>query len=181
MSNMNGTMQKIAAGLEAAFARRGFAEPSVDDLREAAGVSLRTLYKYAPSREAMVRKALEHRHQRYIAKLFDDLPAPADRALDAILERIAAWMRDEASHGCLFHGAVASAPGDGELRALLERHKTEIAERTATAARLTGREAEISFILEGLAQSWPLQGELALKTARTLLGTLKEKQLSLAV
>ena len=120
-------------------------------------------------------------HYKYIAKLFDDLPAPADRALDAILGRIAAWMRDEASHGCLFHGAVASAPGDGELRALLERHKTEIAERTATAARLTGREAEISFILEGLAQSWPLQGELALKTAKTLLGTLKEKQLSLAV
>ena len=31
---------KIAAGLERAFAARGFAEPSVEDLRDAAGVSL---------------------------------------------------------------------------------------------------------------------------------------------
>ena len=42
---MTDTKTKIAAGLEQAFAARGFAEPSVEDLRDAAGVSLRTLYK----------------------------------------------------------------------------------------------------------------------------------------
>ena len=47
-------MTKIAEGLECAFASRGFAEPSVDDLRDSAGVSLRTLYKYMPSRGDMV-------------------------------------------------------------------------------------------------------------------------------
>ncbi len=57
-SSMRDTATKIAAGLERAFAARGFSEPCVDDLREAAGVSLRTLYKYTPSRDAMVRMAL---------------------------------------------------------------------------------------------------------------------------
>ncbi|WP_280322004.1 TetR/AcrR family transcriptional regulator [Sulfitobacter faviae] len=45
---MTDTKSKIAAGLERAFATRGFADPSVEDLRDAAGVSLRTLYKYTP-------------------------------------------------------------------------------------------------------------------------------------
>ncbi|HBB84680.1 MAG TPA: TetR family transcriptional regulator, partial [Sulfitobacter sp.] len=34
---MTNTKNKIAAGLERAFASRGFAEPSVEDLRDAAG------------------------------------------------------------------------------------------------------------------------------------------------
>jgi AcrR family transcriptional regulator len=169
---MNPTMQKIAGGLERAFASQGFAEPSVDDLREAAGVSLRTLYKYLPSREAMVRAALEHRHERYLSHLFDHLPDDTGRVIPALIERTAEWMRREASHGCLFHGAVASAPEDPELRALLRRHKVEIADRAAKAAGMPEREAEINFILEGLSQGWPVYGErsvdAAMKLARSL-------------
>ena len=56
---MTDMMSKISAGLERAFANRGFAEPSVEDLRDAADVSLRTLYKYTPSRAEMVLAALE--------------------------------------------------------------------------------------------------------------------------
>ena len=92
---MTDTQSKIAAGLERAFAARGFAEPSVEDLRDAAGVSLRTLYKYTPSRAEMVLAALENRQQRYLALVFDDLPqAPAD-ALEAILARVGQWMETE--------------------------------------------------------------------------------------
>lgn len=68
---MIGTREKIAAGLERAFASHGFAEPSVDTLRDAAGVSLRTLYRYMPSRADMVMAALEHRHRRYMAQVLD--------------------------------------------------------------------------------------------------------------
>jgi AcrR family transcriptional regulator len=39
------TATKIASGLEQAFAAQGFAETNVEALRDAAGVSLRTLYK----------------------------------------------------------------------------------------------------------------------------------------
>ena len=66
-------MSKISSGLERAFAARGFAEPSVEDLRDAAGVSLRTFYKYTPSRADMVdpnseplRRLLE-RHKAEVA------------------------------------------------------------------------------------------------------------------
>lgn len=163
---------EIVAGLEQAFVRHGFAKPGVDDLRAAAGVSLRTLYKYYPSREAMILGALEHRHGRYLQRLFDGLPSDPPAALDAILERVADWMRLETSRGCLFHGAVAAVPESAALQDLLERHKGEIARRVAAAVDLCGSEAEVTLILEGLTQSFALNGEDALRAAKRLAGCL---------
>lgn len=171
-STQTATQTAIVTGLEQAFVRQGFAKPGVDDLRAAAGVSLRTLYKYYPSREAMILGALEHRHGRYVKRLLDGLPTDPKEALDAILERVAGWMREEASHGCLFHGAVAAVPESTALRELLERHKGEIARRTAAAVDLRGNEAELTLILEGLTQSWTLNGADALRAAKRLAACL---------
>lgn len=171
---MNATEIKIAAGLEQAFARHGFAEPSVEALRDAAGVSLRTLYKYTPSRDMMVRSALEYRHQRYIAHVFDALPEDCALALTEIIKRVGGWMQQEATHGCLFHAAVASAPHDPELRALLQRHKAEVADRAVTVTGLTGREVDLTLIIEGLTQSWPLYREAAVDSAQRLGQTLSQ-------
>lgn len=171
---MTETGIKIAAGLERAFAEHGFAEPSVEDLRNAVGVSLRTLYKYTPSREAMVRTAIEYRNQRYINQTFENLPEDTNAALLTIIDRVADWMRQEATHGCLVHAAVASAPHDLELLAILQRHKSEVAERVAEITGQTGHEAELTVIMEGLMQSWPLYGEAAVEAARRLCLSLRE-------
>tara|TARA_E500000305_G_scaffold89988_1_gene77125 strand:+ start:166 stop:687 length:522 start_codon:yes stop_codon:yes gene_type:complete len=165
---MTETMQKIAAGLERAFATGGFAEPSVDDLRDQAGVSLRTLYKYVPSRSEMVRAALEHRHQRYLDLLFTDLPADPDSALMEIIDRVAHWMVTEATHGCLFHAAVAAAPNDAALRDLLSRHKFDVAHKVASASNRVGHEVELTLILEGLTQSYTLYGTQAVDAAKQI-------------
>lgn len=170
---MTETMTRIAAGLERAFATQGFAEPSVEDLRDAAGVSLRTLYKYAPSRADMVRAALEHRHGRYLSHVFDSLPDDPHAALPALMERVGSWMSQEASHGCLFHAAVAAAPGDDDLRDLLERHKAEVAVRAAQATGLPDREIELMLIVEGLTQSWPLRHQDAVEGAKRLGAALQ--------
>ena len=102
---MTEMLNKISVGLERAFASRGFAEPSVEDLRDAAGVSLRTLYKYVPSRADMVQAALENRHQRYLSLMFEGLPDGPEDAAEAIFDRVGIWMATETSHGCLFHAA----------------------------------------------------------------------------
>lgn len=70
--------------------------------------------------------------------------------MDAVIDRIAEWMKREASHGCLFHAAVAAAPRDARLLSLLQRHNAEVA---ACAVRVTGlrsREIEPTLIIEGL-------------------------------
>ncbi|KKM14322.1 hypothetical protein LCGC14_1707320 [marine sediment metagenome] len=169
-------MSKISEGLERAFASRGFAEPSVEDLRDAAGVSLRTLYKYTPSRAEMVLAALENRHQRYLTRVFDTLPIEPDQALDAILSRIGMWMETETSHGCLFHAAVAADPGSQPLRALLERHKAEVASRAAAATGLGGSDTALLLIIEGLTQTWPLRGEAAVEAAKHLGHALRSNR-----
>lgn len=165
---MNETMTKIAAGLEKAFSTRGFAEPSVEDLRDAAGVSLRTLYKYTPSRDQMVHVALNHRHLRYLEQIFTDLPADHASAMDEMMERVGLWMQNEASHGCLFHAAVAAAPDDADLRALLEQHKSQVAQQAAIATGLNPAQVDILLVLEGLTQSWPLHRAAAVASAKRL-------------
>lgn len=162
------TMSRIAAGLERAFAARGFMAPSVEDLRDAAGVSMRTLYKYTPSRADMVLAALENRHRRYLVRVFDDLPTEPARALDALMERVGRWMETETSHGCLFHAAVAADPGREALHALLERHKDEVAARAAQVCAPGGCETELLLIMEGLTQAWPLRGDAAVASAKRL-------------
>ena len=165
---MSDMMSKISAGLERAFASRGFAEPSVEDLRDAAGVSLRTLYKYTPSRAEMVLAALETRHRRYLALVFDDLPDAPAEALDTLLTRVGTWMRTETSHGCLFHAAVAADPGNARLHALLQRHKSEVATRAARSCDRPDAATELLVIIEGLTQAWPLRGKDAVDAARRL-------------
>ena len=78
------------------------------------------------------------------------------------------WMAEEAAHGCLFHAAVAADPDSARLRALLQRHKAEVAERAASACGLPGREAELLLLIEGLTQSWPLHGAQAIAAAQRL-------------
>ncbi len=170
---MNKMMTKIAGGLERAFAARGFTEPSVEELRDAAGVSLRTLYKYAPSRDAMVRLALEHRHQRYLSHIFTTPTGSVPQSLEDTLDRVADWMRTEASHGCLFHAAVVSAPTDRSLRSLLERHKAEISQLAASQAGNDVTASDALVIMEGLTQAWPLAKEAALISAKRLAGLAK--------
>lgn len=168
-------MTRIAAGLERAFARNGFSEPSVGDLRDAAGVSLRTLYKYTPSREEMVHAALQHRHGRYLEKVFADLPADPDRALTEIFERVGDWMRSETTRGCLFHAAVASAPQDTRLITLLQEHKAEVARLAVEATGLRGKDVELTLLLEGLMQTWPLCGAKAVEAAVRLGQALRQE------
>ena len=170
---MTDTATKIAAGLERAFVTHGFAEPNVETLRDAAGVSLRTLYKYTPSRDEMVLAALEHRHLRYLNHVFARLPEDGETAFGAIIDRISGWMATEAQHGCLFHAAVAAAPQDGRLVELLKRHKSEVAQRAAKAVHLEDQVTDIAFIFEGLTQSWPLLGDEAMNSAHRLAESLQ--------
>jgi len=100
--------------------------------------------------------------------IFEDLPEAQDAVLDVLFERVGAWMAAETSHGCLFHGAVAADPGSEELRALLARHKAEVARRAAAVTGLDGHEIDLLVILEGLTQAWSLHCDAAVTSAKRL-------------
>ncbi|PAU82354.1 TetR family transcriptional regulator [Halovibrio salipaludis] len=165
---MTNTQEKIATGLECAFAEHGFAEIGVDGLREATQVSLRTLYKYCPSREDMVLTALNHRHTRYLSHLLEGLSEEPQDALEEMLDRIGSWMAANAPQGCLFHSAVAAHPDNTVIRTMLERHKTEVADGMVQATGLASARDELMLIHEGVTQSWPLMQERAIRSAKML-------------
>lgn len=169
MSTMNKTQEKIATALETAFAQHGFAEQGVDALKEATGVSLRTLYKYCPSKEVMITTALEYRHTRYLNTIFNSLNDSASPKAEHIFNQIEFWMSEYAPSGCLFHNAVAAYPNSEALSQLLARHKFEVANQLAQALDLKGYEDELLLIHEGLIQSWPLLGNKALIVANKLV------------
>ncbi|WP_282607228.1 TetR/AcrR family transcriptional regulator [Pelagibius sp. Alg239-R121] len=135
---------KIAARLSSSFATKGFSEPGIDILRRDAGVSLRTLYKYFPSREEMVSGALEHRHQSYLQHLAGD-----DENGDDILEmfhRLGVWLEGSGNNGCLFLNAYAAHPENAPLRDLVARHKSAVRKKFLERLRAAAPDRDQSHL-----------------------------------
>ncbi len=156
---------QIASRLEQAFSLHGFAEPSVAELKTASGVSLRTLYRHFPSKEAMVVGALQHRHSRYLKFLADGEPAPGRESMTHLFQRLATWMHNDAPNGCMSMSAFAAFPCNPLIHDLVKRHKQEMIE---VMARRSGRDdiaRELLLLHEGASAAWPLLEMQAIDSA----------------
>ncbi len=161
---MNSTQTRIAENLDRQFSEMGFATQGVDALRNGANVSLRTLYKYFPSREAMVIGALNYRDTAYSDWIGQDEREGADHVLH-VLVRLSDWLNEVSNSGCLFRNALAAYPESEPIRTAVETHKSHV--RDMFQARLLKVDAtcdvqglsEIMFVLhEGLTESARLVG-----------------------
>jgi AcrR family transcriptional regulator len=177
---MRDTRQRIARDLERSFTEQGFAEPGVAALRADADVSLRTLYKYFPSREAMVVGALEHRDRTYFEWL-DGGPADgADHVLYPLV-RLGDWLAEVANTGCLFLTALAEYPDSDAIRAAVQAHKAKLADEFRVRLQHVAPDrdlddlAEALFLLhEGMTQAarvrgWKRASDVTLRAARAAL------------
>jgi AcrR family transcriptional regulator len=156
---------QIASRLEQAFSLHGFAEPSVAELKTAAGVSLRTLYRHFPSKESMVIGALQHRHLRYLKFLGDGEPDPGIGSITHLFQRLADWMKKYAPNGCMSMSAFVAFPSNPLIHDIVKRHKEEMIE---VMARRSGRDEvarELLLIHEGASAAWPLLGMQAIHSA----------------
>ena len=165
---------QIAADLEIAFSRYGFAEQSVAQLKDHCNVSLRTLYKHFPSKEAMVVGALEHRHQRYLSFLLSDAPSSGIESVLYLFNQLEQWMAQFAPHGCMSVNAVAAFPETPDVVNAVQSHKQQVRD---LFSRQSGREdlADVLFVLhEGVSSAWPVMGkksvDTAMDTVRKLMG-----------
>ena len=162
---MISTKEQIASRLELAFNMRGFAEPSVAELQKAAGVSLRTLYRHFPSKEAMVIGALNHRHDRYLAFLAENEPPPGKDSIIHLFRRLADWMTTYAPNGCLSLNALASHPGNEDVRDSTLRHKEELIKMMARRSGQPTVSKELFLLHEGASAAWPVVGIQAIQAA----------------
>lgn len=172
--------QRIARDLHQQFCEWGFAGLGVEALRKGADVSIRTLYKHFPSREAMIVGALEHRDTAY----FDWLQGGPTQGIDHILHpflRLGDWLEMVSNTGCLFTNAMAEHPDSVAIAHVVKAHKARLEEvfhiRLAHIApqQETGDIANTLFVLhEGMTVVAQLKGPKAatqqtLRAARTIL------------
>ncbi|WP_409439037.1 TetR/AcrR family transcriptional regulator [Psychromonas sp. GE-S-Ul-11] len=168
--------QQIAARLETAFSQHGFAKPSVAQLKNECEVSLRTLYKYFPSKETMIVAALEYRHQRYLAFLLENAPEPGTQCAVHIFKQLELWMHEYAPHGCLSMNAIAAFPDNSLVTAAVQQHKQDV--RIFLGKQSLREESSMALFLlhEGVSSAWPLLGKSAVSAAQqTLLQLLGDE------
>ncbi|WP_051333328.1 TetR/AcrR family transcriptional regulator [Aliagarivorans marinus] len=173
-SNELSIEERIAANLEQLFSQRGFAEPSVAELKAASGVTMRTLYRYFPAKEAMVIGALEHRQQRYLAFLRDGLPEDTHQAVVHIFERLAQWMREAAPNGCMSSHALSAFPDNSAIQQAVTAHKQALLDLLQGLSSQPDIGYQLLIIHEGASAAWPLLGPQAIEHASQLAQTLIE-------
>jgi len=162
---MTSKKEQIASKLEQAFNSRGFAEPSVAELQKAAGTTLRTLYRYFPSKEAMVIGALDYRHDRYFSFLAKNEPPPGKDSIIHLFGRLADWMTVHAPNGCLYLNALTAFPGNSDVRDATVQYKSELIQVMAERSGYEDLAGELFLLHEGASAAWPIVGMPAIQSA----------------
>ncbi|WP_372882783.1 TetR/AcrR family transcriptional regulator [Psychromonas sp.] len=167
--------EEIAASLELAFSQYGFAEPSVAKLKTACNVSLRTLYKHYPSKEAMIVAALAHRHQRYLTFLLEASPADGIEFAVHIFHKLERWMKEHAPHGCMSMNAIAAFPDNAMINKAVKEHKEEVRRFLGEQSHRADLATALFLLHEGVSSAWPVLGKEAITSAQKTLLQLMEK------
>lgn len=163
---------ELASKLEQAFALYGFAEPNVAKLKDYTGTTLKTLYKYFPSKEDMIIGALNFRHSRYIAFLEDGCPSTPKEALNHIFERLAVWLSTFAPRGCLSLQALASYPQNEQIKNAVNEHKREVLLWLNDKLNDKTLSHSVFLLHEGMASAWPTIEQDALTSAKSTLAVM---------
>jgi len=146
----------------------------VAQLKTECNVSLRTLYKYYPSKELMVVGALEYRHQRYLDFLLHKSPPPGIASIIHIFDKLEQWMTEYAPHGCMSTNAVAAFPNDLVIINSVKKHKQEVQQFLGNQSQREDLATAIFLLHEGVSSAWPVLGKVACSAAKTTLLQLLE-------
>lgn len=164
--------EKILAAAEDLYYRKGYAAVGMDELREAAGVSLRRLYTLFPSKNDIVRAVLERKHEEWEsalgARVADAGENPRARLL-AVYSYLEEWFCTDGFRGCAFINAFGELGGTSpevaeivrEHKASFQRYMTELVAETGATASLA---AQLSILAEGAQSTAAISGDAAVAT-----------------
>lgn len=132
--------RRILDAADGCFARRGFHATSMAEICEAAGMSAGNLYRYFPSKEAMI-AALVDAEREETAALFRRIEDSDDplAAITTLLERFLTLTTDAAGHR-LWLEILSEGARNPQIQAVLDRSDAEI---RPALAHLIGRAAAL--------------------------------------
>ncbi|WP_308197007.1 TetR/AcrR family transcriptional regulator [Rhodococcus sp. CH91] len=142
---------RIVEAADALFYSRGFGQVGMDAVRDAAGVSLRALYKEFPSKDELIAAVLAGRHEmwtRGVEAKVDAIDDPAARLL-AVYDFLSDWFGDPDFRGCGFINAF------GELGSANPRVAEVVREHKADFQHYVARLVAEAGAPESLAPSSP--------------------------
>ncbi|CAL9341075.1 MULTISPECIES: TetR/AcrR family transcriptional regulator [unclassified Nocardiopsis] len=179
--------QQIVAAADRLYYTRGFSSVGMDQLRDAAGVSLRRLYQLFPSKDDIVMAVL-HRRRRIWAEGLDEhvnaAGTPREKLL-AVYAFLSDWFCEEDFRGCGFInafaelGAVNSDVADiaREHKLSFQRYLGELVERIGVDSSLA---AQLALLAEGAQTTAAITGQAeaadrAREAAEVLIDAALEK------
>lgn len=149
------TRDRIVATADALYYARGINAVGMDEVRTAAGVSLKRLYAEFPGKEQLVLAVLESRHRQWadgLAQAAAGLDDPRQRLL-AVFDFLEVWFRDETFRGCGFVNAFgelgATSPA---VAAAVREHKQSFQDDIARLAVEAGADESLGLQLALLAE-----------------------------
>jgi AcrR family transcriptional regulator len=141
------------------FATYGYHSVGVDRIKDEAGVSKMTLYKYFPTKEALIEDVLKWRDMYFRQSLEKAVAMAPDckSKIRAMFFWHDAWFRQDEFHGCMFIKASEEFPDPhSPIRLVARQHKEHIRRLLlSTLASAGAKNADelawhLLIVLEGL-------------------------------
>lgn len=163
------TRERVARAAEGLYYAKGYAAVGMDELRSAAGVSLRKLYTLFPSKSAVVAEVLDRKHAEWERGLGNQVSRAAPDArsrLLAVFDYLDGWFREPSFHGCAFINAFGELGGtDASVAQIVHDHKASfqiyIAALVGEAGGSPMLAAQLSILAEGAQSTAAISGNPA--------------------
>jgi len=155
--NEDEARERILSAAEELYYRKGYAAVGMDELRAAAGVSLRRLYALFPAKNDIVAAVLQRKHGEWesslTAAVADAGTDPRDRLL-AVYSYLEDWFCTGDFRGCAFINAFGELGGTNpEVARIVREHKASFQEYMAGLVAASGASpalaAQLSILAEG--------------------------------
>lgn len=180
------TRENILSAAGDLYYRKGYAAVGMDELRSAAGVSLRRLYGEFPSKSDIVKGVLARTHEQWEEGLRSrvDAAGPSAREqLTAVFAYLQDWFGADDFRGCAFINAFGELGGtDPEIAGIVRDHKNSFQQYMADlVAEKGGSEllaAQLSILAEGAQSTAAISGDpIAAEQARSAAEVLIDASL----
>ncbi|GAA1488668.1 TetR/AcrR family transcriptional regulator [Brachybacterium sacelli] len=161
--------QRVLSAAEELYYRKGYAAVGMDELRTAAGVSLRRLYGLFSSKGEIVKAVLARRHEEWEVALTArvDAAGPSARErLVAVYSYLEEWFCTDSFRGCAFINAFGELGGnDPEIAEIVRAHKASFQRYMAGLVADIGAPAsladQLSILAEGAQSTAAISGDPA--------------------
>jgi AcrR family transcriptional regulator len=174
--------RRVVDAADALFYARGIHAVGMDDVRDAAGVSLKRLYSLFPGKDSLVLAVLRKRHAMWtdgLTAAVDATPDPTEKML-AVYDYLAEWFAEDTFRGCGFINAFGElGPTSPQVAEYAREHKRSFQEQLAQLVAAAGAEAslapQLAILAEGAQTTAAIEGSPAAAThARQAAQTLIE-------